>query len=158
MVGGSNLLDQSEVASITAMILQFLYMFLIYTHCFIVLSMTCSLLACQLSWQSVAPVSHRVRVPYKLELQNKKKKTWATGLGIVVLDESLQNLMTLKSSSITSVKWILVCYQMTITAQTTLFAFLNFLFLIFYKIMGTFVHAVYSSPEFLFAYTVHSFS
>ena len=47
---------------------------------------------------------------------------------------------------------------MTITAQTTLFAFLNFLFLIFYKIMGTFVHAVYSSPEFLFAYTVHSFS
>ena len=51
-------------------------------------------------------------------------------------------------SSVTSEKWILVCYQMTITALIALFAFLNFLFLFFFfKITDT-----------LFAYTVHSFS
>ena len=38
---------------------------------------------------------------------------------------------------------------MTITALTALFALLNLLFLIFYKIMDTFVHIVYSSFEFL---------
>ena len=36
--------------------------------------------------------------------------------------------------------------QMTITDLTAPFAFLNFLFLIFYKIMDTFVHIVYNSP------------
>ena len=35
-------------------------------------------------------------------------------------------------------------------ALTALFALLNFLFLIFYKIMDTFVYIVYSSPEFVF--------
>ena len=51
-------------------------------------------------------------------------------------------------SSVTSEKWILVCYQMTITALIALFAFLNFLFFFFFKITDTFVHIVYSSPEF----------
>ena len=39
-------------------------------------------------------------------------------------------------SSVTSEKWILVCYQMTITALIALFAFLNFLFLIFLQDNG----------------------
>ena len=69
-------------------------------------------------------------------------KVWSS------VPSNVKKASTLSSfnANITSEKWILACYQMTITA---LFALLNLLFLIFYKIMDTFVHIVYSSLKFL---------
>ena len=88
-------------------------------------------------------------------LESTRSGIWAQRYGALFL-VTWKKLPRCPPSSITSEKWVLVCYQMTITVLTSLFAFLNFFILFLFFIRHLYILYIVL-PNFLFAYTVHRF-